>query len=62
MQDKFKEMLDHLVDEKMGYKEYKEIADRSDNPEYKEMFNHIAEDEYAHYSMIKEYLAKMIQE
>lgn len=56
------EMLDHLVGEKMDYKEYKKLADEMEDEELKKMFNFMAEQEHDHYKMLKEYIERMIPE
>lgn len=56
----YEEIIDYLIDEKMGYEKYKKLAMCMDNEAYKEMFLKIAEDENNHFKMIKEYLSRMM--
>lgn len=57
----YEEIIDHLVAEKMDYKEYKELAEKMEREEYKNMFMKIAEDECNHYKMIRELLEQNIK-
>lgn len=55
-------LIDMLIDEKMGCKEYDELADMVEEEDVREMFKMISEQEHNHYKMIKEYLNKYIKD
>lgn len=56
-----KDLLDHLVNEKMDIEEYEELMEEAEDINLKEMLRHIREDECNHYKMIKEYITQRIE-
>lgn len=56
----FEELIDKMIEEKMGCKEYKEIAESIDDEELSGMFMKMSEDEHNHYKMLKEYMKRKI--
>lgn len=61
MSELFEELLEHLISEKMDCKEYKELAEETDNVDLKNMLMVMAKDEHNHYEMLKAFIARMIK-
>lgn len=59
--EEIEEIIDMIVDEKIGCQKYREMANETDNMEIKKMFDFMANQENDHYRMLKEYLEKYIK-
>ena len=56
------DIIDKMIEEKMDYKEYKEMAEEVEDEEIKEMLNTIANQEHNHYKMLKEWMMRLVNE
>jgi rubrerythrin len=61
MNEIYEELLNHLVEEKLDYNDYKELAEKTNDESLKGMLETIANQEHDHYLMIKRYLANKMQ-
>lgn len=62
MSEEIEKIIDMMIDEKMGCKEYRNMAEEMEDEELKKMFNFMADQEHDHYRMLKEYISKYIKE
>lgn len=60
MAEEIKKIIDMMIEEKMGCKEYRELAESQEDEEIKEMLNMIADQEHTHYKMLKEWIMRFM--